>query len=409
MKSTQPLTITYPTIAAEWHPSKNGDKQPDDYTHGSKFKAWWICPDCGAAYDAIIQNRIRSGRPLMNNCPFCCGQRTNDINSLAALRPELAAMWHPTKNNEKTPKDFTCGSHFIAWWACPDCKSEYDLSIKARTKINCGCPFCDGARVNNTNSLAALRQDLANEWHANKNGNKTARNYACGSHYNAWWHCYDCGSDYQMMIYMRTNEVNSGCPFCAGKRTNNTNALAILQPRIATEWHPIKNGLYTPHDFTCGSDHMVWWICSECKYEYQSSIKNRTKGHGCANCNRHKNEKLTGEYLLDLFNRTAIEFQFIVKREPPFTRCIVDFCLSLNGCQYFIEYNGEQHYTPTRFGGMDQEIADINFAKQIARDKWLFDYCMINNIILIVIDGRKYKGIDIQQHLRDIFDIRTEI
>ena len=37
------LSILYPEIAAEWHPTKNGDLTPDDVSYGSAKKAWWIC------------------------------------------------------------------------------------------------------------------------------------------------------------------------------------------------------------------------------------------------------------------------------------------------------------------------------------------------------------------------------
>ncbi len=63
-----------------------------------------------------------------------------------------------------------------------------------------------------------------------------------------------------------------------------------------------------------------------------------------------------------------------------------------------IEYNGEQHYRPVRFGQIrfgqkhncTQKQADENFIKQQARDELLKNYCKENNINLLEIDGRKY-------------------
>ena len=34
----------YPDLVKEWHPTKNGDLTPNDFTHGSGKKVWWLCP-----------------------------------------------------------------------------------------------------------------------------------------------------------------------------------------------------------------------------------------------------------------------------------------------------------------------------------------------------------------------------
>lgn len=39
------LNSTHPDFAAEWHPTRNRDKTPTAFTLGSKFEAWWQCPD----------------------------------------------------------------------------------------------------------------------------------------------------------------------------------------------------------------------------------------------------------------------------------------------------------------------------------------------------------------------------
>ena len=43
-KSTQPLSFSHPELAAQWHPTKNGEKTPADVTAGSGEKVWWTCP-----------------------------------------------------------------------------------------------------------------------------------------------------------------------------------------------------------------------------------------------------------------------------------------------------------------------------------------------------------------------------
>ena len=37
------LQIHNPTIANEWHPTKNGNLKPIDVTVSSNKKVWWLC------------------------------------------------------------------------------------------------------------------------------------------------------------------------------------------------------------------------------------------------------------------------------------------------------------------------------------------------------------------------------
>jgi hypothetical protein len=63
------------------------------------------------------------------------------------------------------------------------------------------------------------------------------------------------------------------------------NCLQTVNPELAKQWHPTKNGGLTPNDVTKGSNKKVWWYC-ENGHEWEASIANRTKGNGCPNCYR---------------------------------------------------------------------------------------------------------------------------
>lgn len=81
-----------------------------------------------------------------------------------------------------------------------------------------------------------------------------------------------------------------------------------------------------------------------------------------------------------------------------------DYSMNVLGKEYIIEYNGQQHYKPTKFR---QKISDEDalkkFKKQQCRDRKLRKYCKKNNIILIEIDGRKYKNQKIKTYLKKFF------
>ena len=65
---TNSLTSQFPELAAEWHPTKNGDLTPDKVVAGSNKKAWWKCskgPD--HEWEAVLSGRTSGGR----GCPLC--------------------------------------------------------------------------------------------------------------------------------------------------------------------------------------------------------------------------------------------------------------------------------------------------------------------------------------------------
>ena len=61
------------------------------------------------------------------------------------------------------------------------------------------------------------------------------------------------------------------------------NSLQIINPELAKEWHPTKNGDLTPHDVTTGSNKKVWWL-GKCGHEWYVSPHSRGKGSGCPIC-----------------------------------------------------------------------------------------------------------------------------
>ncbi len=59
------ILTTHPNLIKEWNYKKNTDTKPENYSHGSTKKVWWICKH-GHEWDASIGKRS-SGR----GCPVC--------------------------------------------------------------------------------------------------------------------------------------------------------------------------------------------------------------------------------------------------------------------------------------------------------------------------------------------------
>lgn len=64
--------------------------------------------------------------------------------------------------------------------------------------------------------------------------------------------------------------------------------------------------------------------------------------------------------------------------------------------QYLIEYDGEQHFIPTSFYSIDQNIKEERFKKQQEYDQIKTKYCLDNNIPLIRIPYTKYNTLNLE-------------
>lgn len=138
------LLLDYPTIANQWHPTKNSDLTPDTVSSGSKRVIWWSCKK-GCEWQAQVNSRT-DGR----GCPYCSGNKVGFGNDLKSLSPEVASQWDYDKNQPERPEEFTNGSTKRAWWICSKGHS-WDAVISSRTAGR-GCPSCT-----NQSSRAEIR------------------------------------------------------------------------------------------------------------------------------------------------------------------------------------------------------------------------------------------------------------
>lgn len=267
------LATKYSDLAKEWLYEKNGSLTPDQVVPGSHRMVWWRC-DKGHEWQAQIKSRVNGA-----GCPICDNKQVQaGDNDLQSLYPTLAKEWHLTKNGSLTPADVVPGTRRKAWWCC-DKGHDWQASVASRVNGS-GCPICAGKKVlAGFNDLATLYPAIASQWHPEKNDALTPAQVTPASNKKVWWHC-DKGHDYQAVIASRTQR-GGGCPYCAGRKVlAGFNDLATLEPTVAKEWHPTKNGVLTPQDVTSGSKKRVWWRCSV-GHEWQAVIYSRTGNQRC--------------------------------------------------------------------------------------------------------------------------------
>ena len=234
---TNSLAAMNPDIAAQWHPTENGDETPETTLNGMYKKVWWKCPNGpDHEWQAMVSNRTSTGK---NGCPCCAGQKLSVTNSLAAMSPDVAAQWHPTENGDETPESTINGTHKKAWWKCPNGPDhEWQTTVDSRTSTyKSGCPCCAGRKLSVTNSLAAMSPDIAAQWHPTENGDETPETTLNGPNKKVWWKCPN-GPDHewQAAVNSRTSTDKTGCPYCVNKKVSVTNSLRTICPGMVAIW-----------------------------------------------------------------------------------------------------------------------------------------------------------------------------
>jgi hypothetical protein len=276
----QSLADTNPKLAQQWHPTKNGDLTPFDVKAGSTLKVWWKCPKGkDHEWSAVVADRNRG-----IGCAVCSNYKVVESNCLATLNPTLASEWHPTKNSPLTPKDVHPGSSRKIWWLCSKGDDHVWAAKVYSRNLGRGCPICDGKKVVASTCLATLNPNLAKEWHPTKNSKNTPYNTGPNSKKIVWWKCPH-GEDHEWKASVNNRNRGLGCPICSNQKVTLSNCLATLNPELAKQWHPTKNGTLTPFDVVPGSSKVVWWKCPEGEdHEWKSDIKRRSLGRECPIC-----------------------------------------------------------------------------------------------------------------------------
>ncbi len=275
-----------PDLAATLHPDLNKDLRPDAVAPQSNRPAWWVCPENPRhVWSAPIAAR-RNG----SGCPFCRGLKVLPEESLAALRPDAAADWHPTMNEDLRPDAVSPQSNREVWWRCaagPGHVWRAAVYDRVRSTRN-GCPFCAGKIVLPETSLAAMHPDVAARWHPTKYGGLRPEAVRPRPHKVAWWVCpKNSQHEWPAAVANMVASATAGCPFCRGLKVLPEESLAGRFPGIAAQWHPTKNTPLQPTDVSSGSSKKVWWSCPiDPKHVWDAEVSARTGKNktGCPDC-----------------------------------------------------------------------------------------------------------------------------
>lgn len=255
------LLEKHPDIASLWHPTLNGDVGPEDVHHGSRTLVWWLCPDYDAAYQRAVFSQVRSGgaSPYVNGRLVVAG-----VNDISTTHPDIAALWHPTNNQNTDLRTVFWRNKKSASWLCPATGNSYTRPVAKQVKMGGRSPYTDSSLATplcaGQTDLKTAAPEVAALWHPTENHLLTPQDVTPGSKRVVSWLCPTYGVSYRRRVSLQvragaTSPLMTGHIVVAG-----VNDLTTTHPDIAAQWHREKNTV-PPTEVTHGSDVLAWWEC----------------------------------------------------------------------------------------------------------------------------------------------------
>lgn len=216
------LQTLNPSVAQEWHPTRNNEATPSKVKALSAKKAWWLCSQ-GHEWEAKITDR-NTGKGCSK-----CGRIPVEkgVNDLRTINPCLAEEWHPTENGDLTPDNVKAGSRLkVSWLGL--CGHTFKGIIGDRNAGN-GCSVCSGRELLvGFNDLAQVNPEIANQWHPTENSDSglTPRDVRANDAREISWQCPN-KPDHVWRATVASRNAGSLCPLCPIKTSKAEDSLLV--------------------------------------------------------------------------------------------------------------------------------------------------------------------------------------
>lgn len=287
VKGINDFETSFPKIAIEWHPTKNGDKRPYMYSAKNGYKAWWKCK-----YDHEWQATIHD-RSSGQGCPYC---KTRYSSSF----PEQAI-------------------YFYVKQLCPDAESRYKVRSAVNAEFDIFIPSrkvaieYDGAYWHDsadTHKKEAAKYKLCEEndiylIRVKEDTGKRWKDVANTIYYLPSKDSSQLQKIIQGIVDTLDSESNpftrksfgsyhSRIVIDLDKDKNQIleylhqipNSIVELRPALIEDWAYDLNGNLTPDLFGINSNEKVWWCCHVCRHVWRTTIIHRAgkRNSGCPEC-----------------------------------------------------------------------------------------------------------------------------
>lgn len=298
-----PITVTHPDVAAQWHPTLNGDARPEQFTHGSKKEFWWL-GDCGHHWYSPIDKRIRG-----HGCHYCNNRVIlKGFNDCETLSPEIVSLWDHEKNEEYLLDKVFKGNRTKSYWKCERDHSWF-AEIRSLALNGSRCPQCSRHHISANNSkygkmkkrlLIDTLPDIEKFIFWEKNSGLDISDTGVGSPVTVTFRCPDDHrhvwtetiKHFTDRALKSSREKKCKCPLCIyTKIVTGVNDLGTEYPDVAGLWNDAKNDIPVSEVSPREADKRRHWICDqghEWFVSVEDMVKKRSPGRWCTVCSGKK-------------------------------------------------------------------------------------------------------------------------
>ena len=202
---------------------------------------------------------------------------------------------------------------------------------------------------------------------------------------NGTWIYYVCqkhmNKGIQFCSFHNLKYSKYGCRFCAGKSLSTQDFAERLKETVPDV---LVVGEYR------GANYPLECRCTKCGHQWDANVRSLLNKSGCPMCTFSKGEQKIARILQQ--NNIDYYSQYQYNDCCDIHPLRFDYYLpEYNAC---LEYQGQQHYYPVRFGSRSVEEANIQFQQTVKRDKIKEQYCTDNHINLIQIPYWEYDKLE---------------
>ena len=318
----------------------------------------------------------------IKGCKYCCGKELPEwyvFKKAKEINPNIILLDSYT-NLTSRMKCF-CKKH-----NCETSKSMQEI-LKGQGCYYCGCEKLSESSI--------LSHDTVQSKISKINPHVTLIEYKgatgqskcyCNKHNRYFYKCY----------YALSHNKNSGCELCYAENLRENQGMGIEE--FKNRLHEVHPELMVIGEYINNCTPIKLY-CTIHDYTFFINPVDALKRISCCDKSRVNYKE---EYVCSFIEDT---YGFSITRQMKFDGCkdkkVLPFDIYLNDYNTLIEFQGEQHYRPVRFGDESFEEAKEKFEYTKKHDEIKKKYCIDNNIPLIEIPYWKFD--DLEYYLFDKF------
>lgn len=278
LNNSRLLVNTNPELVDEWNFEANQGINIDKIAKSSNQKVSWKCKDCGHEWIASINSRTRTN----SGCPKCSEGNNISIREYAIyliISKYYKKVISQYKINNMTfdiyIDDINTVIEYQGRYFHKNVFNTYNVEERDRIKRE--------YLKNNNIKLLTINETYG--------GEKISRNnddiYFNADNKDLRYICETIINELNILLNkkMIVDDDIETQVLSMIKVKNVSESLGELYTELSKEWHTTKNGSLTPFKLKPKSNKRVWWKCSKCEYEWQTSPAHRTADNtGCPKC-----------------------------------------------------------------------------------------------------------------------------